>query len=258
MAAAAMSSTAPTVSAAATADRIRSPHRAGRNHSRIRFTYPSWGTAACEPRKRRRIDQVCRVAPAAFANPDTFRGAAQPAAETSVAPDSRGRGRSALRLALQQAAIDEAEDPGEDAFDDGVFDVVFSQHVQMNTADKDAMYREAYRVLDTGGLLAIWDITAAGDTAPRYPLPWADTPAQSRLVSSADLRAVLEGSGFAIDHWDDLTEQAATIMRMVLDAPPNPVGLHAFVPDFATKAEHLTSGLAAGTLRAVRGIARRS
>ncbi|WP_040816611.1 methyltransferase domain-containing protein [Nocardia concava] len=153
------------------------------------------------------------------------------------------------RIVVQQGDVTELP------FADGTFDVVFSQHVQMNIPDKAALYREAHRVLDTAGLLAIWDITSAEDAVPSYPLPWADHPDQSHLITPADLRALLERSSFTIEHWDDLTDQAATIMRMVLATPPNPVGLQVFVPNFAEKIEHLTQGLADGRLRAIRAIA---
>jgi len=39
--------------------------------------------------------------------------------------------------------------------------------------------------------------------------------------------------------------------------PPNPLGLHAFVPDFETKAKNLTAALADGRLRAIQAVARR-
>ena len=45
-------------------------------------------------------------------------------------------------------------------FTDENFQVVFSQHVQMNVADKTRLYQEARRVLVDGGRLAMWDITS--------------------------------------------------------------------------------------------------
>ncbi|MEV6333837.1 class I SAM-dependent methyltransferase [Nocardia vinacea] len=141
-------------------------------------------------------------------------------------------------------------------FADGSFDVAFSQHVQMNVADKDLLYREARRVLVAGGLLAIWDITAGSGGAPDYPLPWAEQPEQSHLVTPTALREAIETAGFVIEQWDDRTAQAAATMRAVLASPPNPVGLQAFVPNFAEKAENLTRGLADGSLRANQVIAR--
>jgi sarcosine/dimethylglycine N-methyltransferase len=141
-------------------------------------------------------------------------------------------------------------------FADASFDVVFSQHVQMNVADKAGLYREARRVLVSGGRLAIWDITSGERGVPDYPVPWADQRGVSHLVTSDKLRGVIESSGFAIDQWNDLTDQAVTTMQMVLTLPPNPLGLHAFVTDFARKAQNLTLALADGRLRVVQGVAR--
>jgi sarcosine/dimethylglycine N-methyltransferase len=138
------------------------------------------------------------------------------------------------------------------------FDVVFSQHVQMNVADKGSLYGEARRVLKPGGRLVMWDITSGGCGDLGYPLPWADQPGLSHLATSADLRAVVESSGFAIEAWNDLTEQAAAIMEMVLSLPPDPLGLHAFVPGFAEKAKNLRTALADGRLRAIQCLARRN
>ncbi|MEC3952607.1 methyltransferase domain-containing protein [Nocardia sp. CDC153] len=156
------------------------------------------------------------------------------------------------RISVRQGDVTELP------FGDDSFDVVFSQHVQMNIADKNALYAEAHRVLNPGGLLALWDITATETGAPRFPLPWADRPEQSHLATPDALRTTIERSGFTIEHWDDLTDQAGQIMRMVLAAPPNPVGLQAFVANFAEKVQNLTAGLADGRLRAIRGIARKS
>jgi SAM-dependent methyltransferase len=144
-------------------------------------------------------------------------------------------------------------------FGDASFDVVISQHVQMNVADKARLYAEARRVLVGGGRLAIWDVTAGGGVGGvgevGYPLPWADHPDRSHLVSAGELRAAIETAGFAIGHWADLTDDAVALMRAVLAQPPAPLGLHAFVPEFAAKAANLTDGLASGRFRVIQAVA---
>lgn len=140
-------------------------------------------------------------------------------------------------------------------FADGAFDVVISQHVQMNVADKARLYSEARRVLAAGGRIALWDIAIGDGGTLGYPLPWADEPDRSHLVTPGELRAVIESAGFAVEHWDDLTGQAAEFMRALLARPADPLGLHAFVTDFDRKVEHLTAALADGRLRAVQGVA---
>lgn len=143
-------------------------------------------------------------------------------------------------------------------FADGTFEVVLSQHVQMNIADKSGLYREARRVLAEGGVLAIWDITRGAHGELEWPLPWADEAAVSHLVTPEELRTTIESSGLVIEQWNDLTDQAGTLMQTVLVRPPGPLGLHTFVPDFARKAHNLTAALTDGRLRAVQGLARAS
>ncbi|MGO9510762.1 MAG: class I SAM-dependent methyltransferase [Mycobacterium sp.] len=144
-------------------------------------------------------------------------------------------------------------------FADNTFQVAISQHVQMNVADKPRLYREARRVLVSGGRLAMWDITrglpAHGDELD-FPLPWADQPTRSHLATPDELRATVESAGFTIEQWNDLTDQAGTLMQAILQQPPSPLGLHAFVTDFARKAENLTHALADGRLRAIQCIGR--
>jgi SAM-dependent methyltransferase len=154
------------------------------------------------------------------------------------------------RISVRRADVTELP------FADGIFDVAISQHVQMNVADKARLYSEARRVLADGGRLAVWDITIGDHGELDYPLPWADQPARSHLVTPDELRAVVESAGFAVEHWNDLTDQAAALMQAMLAQPANPLGLHAFVTDFQRKAENLTHELADGRLRAIQAVAR--
>ncbi|MGA8329554.1 MAG: methyltransferase domain-containing protein [Mycobacterium sp.] len=140
-------------------------------------------------------------------------------------------------------------------FADASFQVAISQHVQMNVADKTRLYQEARRVLVDGGRFAMWDITSGGRGDPDYPLPWADQPELTHLATPEQLRAVVESAGFAVESWNDLTDQAASTMQMFLASPPSPLGLHAFVPAFATKAQNLTAALTDGRLRAIQAVA---
>jgi SAM-dependent methyltransferase len=154
------------------------------------------------------------------------------------------------RISVRQANVTELP------FADGTFDVAISQHVQMNVADKARLYSEARRVLVDGGRLAMWDIVIGEHDELDYPLPWADQPARSHLVTSDELRAVVESAGFVVEHWNDLTDQATALMQAMLAQPANPLGLHAFVTDFKRKVENLTLALADGRLRAIQGVAR--
>jgi ubiquinone/menaquinone biosynthesis C-methylase UbiE len=154
------------------------------------------------------------------------------------------------RISVRQADVTELP------FADGTFDVAISQHVQMNVADKARLYAETRRVLQVDGRLALWDITIGSGDQLDYPLPWADHSARSHLVAPGELHAVVESAGFAVEHWNDLTDQAGALMQALLAQPASPLGLHAFVPDFRRKVENLTQALADGRVRAVQAVAR--
>jgi sarcosine/dimethylglycine N-methyltransferase len=154
------------------------------------------------------------------------------------------------RITVRQADVTDLP------FGDATFTLMFSQHVQMNVADKALLYAEARRVLADGGRLAVWDLVAGGDREPDFPVPWADRPEYSHLTTSDRLRTAIATSGFEIEQWNDLTGQAAAIMQTLLTLPPSPIGLQAYVPGFASKARNLTAALADGRLRAIQGLAR--
>jgi sarcosine/dimethylglycine N-methyltransferase len=154
------------------------------------------------------------------------------------------------RITVRQADVTDLP------FADATFTLMFSQHVQMNVADKALLYQEARRVLAPGGRLAVWDIVTGENGEPDFPVPWADRPEYSHLTTSDRLRTAIATAGFQIEQWNDLTGQAAAIMQTLLASPPSPLGLQAFVPDFASKAGNLTAALADGRLRAIQGLAR--
>jgi sarcosine/dimethylglycine N-methyltransferase len=154
------------------------------------------------------------------------------------------------RITVRQADVTDLP------FEDATFTLMFSQHVQMNVADKALLYGEARRVLADGGRLAVWDVVAGENGEPDFPVPWADRPEYSHLTTSDRLRMAIATSGFEIEQWNDLTGQAAPMMQTLLTLPPSPIGLQAFVPRFEAKAKNLTAALADGRLRAIQGLAR--
>jgi len=85
----------------------------------------------------------------------------------------------------------------------GSFDVVWTEHVQMNIADKRAFYAEMSRVLVPGGRLLFHDIFR-GDGGPlHYPVPWAEESSISFLATPEEVREILESLGFSVLDWED-------------------------------------------------------
>jgi ubiquinone/menaquinone biosynthesis C-methylase UbiE len=128
-------------------------------------------------------------------------------------------------------------------FEDGSFDLVWTEHVQMNIADKRAFYREIARVTRPEGLLLFHDIFR-GDGGPlHYPVPWADEPSISFLAAPGEARQILEDLGFIIHDWVDKSEPSlqwfvAAIEKLKVSGPP-PLGLHLLMGDTAkTKFEN--------------------
>jgi ubiquinone/menaquinone biosynthesis C-methylase UbiE len=139
-------------------------------------------------------------------------------------------------------------------FADASFDVLFSQHVQMNIADKASLYTEARRVLSGGGRLALWDVLAGPEQPIHFPVPWAVEPGLSHLVDAEGLRAITAAAGFEPRAWNDLTETAVEAMDALLAAPSNPLGLQVFVPDLPVKAANLARNLKEGRAMMVQAV----
>jgi SAM-dependent methyltransferase len=139
---------------------------------------------------------------------------------------------------------------------DADFDLVVSQHVQMNIADKSRLYSEARRVLRPGGRLALWDATAGPRQPVLFPVPWADIPERSHLVTPDELATTLQDASFALEVWNDLTEFAVEAMTPIFDAPADPRGLQLLVPDIQTKVRSLLSNARENRLALIQAVAR--
>ena len=117
-------------------------------------------------------------------------------------------------------------------FEPASFDRAYSQNVVMNIADKPGFYREAWRVLKPGALLALSNSAAGPNGVPYFPAPWATTPEESFLSSPAETRLDLERAGFEILRFDDtsarpLAAHKALRERLEREGLP-PLGFHVF------------------------------
>ena len=74
------------------------------------------------------------------------------------------------------------------------------------------------------------------------------------MITPAELRELTTRAGFAITAWNDLTDTAAQAMRAFFAAPANPLGLHVFVPNFATKAANLIANAEQDRIRLIQAV----
>jgi ubiquinone/menaquinone biosynthesis C-methylase UbiE len=86
-------------------------------------------------------------------------------------------------------------------YEDERFDIVWTEHVQMNIADKNRFYSEIARVLKPGGRLLFHDIFRGPGDPPFYPVPWAEDESMSALVTGTEARSIIEQVGLDIDQW---------------------------------------------------------
>jgi SAM-dependent methyltransferase len=115
-------------------------------------------------------------------------------------------------------------------FADGSFELVWTEHAQMNIADKRAFYGELARVLKRGGRLVFHDIFAGNGGPVHFPVPWAETPDISFLAAPPEAFGIVEALSLRFVDRADRTAQAtawfeATLERLRQSGPP-PLGIH--------------------------------
>ncbi len=132
-------------------------------------------------------------------------------------------------------------------FDDETFDGVWMQHISMNIEDKERLFGEIRRVLRSGGRLALHEIFAGSATPQHFPVPWADDPAMSFLMTPEEARRLLSQAGFQELEWNDLSRPSMEWFQQLRaaaaqDGPP-PLALHLIIDNFAEKAANLLRNL---------------
>lgn len=147
-------------------------------------------------------------------------------------------------------------------FANATFDIVWTEHVQMNIADKRRFYSELSRVLVPEGRLFFHDVFQGSAGAPHYPVPWAETEAISFLATPEAVRGVLGNLGFAIVDWEDTSARALAWFAGVADklrtADAPPLGLHLLMGESApAKLRNVIRNLQEGRIVAIQAIAQK-
>ena len=149
--------------------------------------------------------------------------------------------------------------------DDGAFDLAWTIQMQMNIADKPALYKEIHRVLKRGGRFVFQDIALGPRGELHLPVPWASAPEHSHLLYPEDLRRVIADAGFEEVSWRDVSEAHRdwTSRQAAARAdgqPPSrpPVGIHMVLgPDAFQKRKNAGRCLMEHRIGFVQGVFRK-
>ena len=121
-------------------------------------------------------------------------------------------------------------------FERDSFDVVWTEHVQMNIADKQAFYAEIARVLAPRGRLLFHDIFRGEGGPLWFPVPWAEDASISFLASPDAVRDILAALGFSLLDREDKSQQSldwlGAMSERLGSALPS-LGLHLLMGDNA-------------------------
>lgn len=147
--------------------------------------------------------------------------------------------------------------------EDDQFDIVWTEHVQMNIADKKCFYAEIARVLKPGGRLLFHDVFRGGEDPPVYPTPWAEDESLSSLVTGTEARTLMEQVGLKPVQWIDKVAESIDFFKQTLarvkESGPPPLGIHLLMGDNAReKLQNYLCNLSEDRVCVVIGLATRT
>lgn len=145
---------------------------------------------------------------------------------------------------------------------EGKFDAAITLHVAMNIRDRALLYREVARVLKPGADFLSYDVMKGESEDIKFPVPWADTPSMSHLVTPKEMGRLLEKAGFAVGAVEDRSAYGIEFFRKRLATGaaggPPPLGLHLLMGAATRpKLENLLAALEAGAVHPVVMVARK-
>jgi ubiquinone/menaquinone biosynthesis C-methylase UbiE len=140
------------------------------------------------------------------------------------------------------------------------FDIVWTEHTQMNIANKKQFYGELSRVLKPKGRLVFHDVFFGDVKNPHYPTPWAKHEEISSLCTQEEAKTAIEKSNLSINEWIDKSKLSQEFFKGMLkkieeDGPP-PLGFHLLMGETAKiKLQNLARNLEENRTSVVQGTA---
>jgi MPBQ/MSBQ methyltransferase len=137
-------------------------------------------------------------------------------------------------------------------FSDAGFDLAWTQAVWQSVEDKAALSAEIHRVLRPGGRLALLEVIGDGQEL-HYPVPWADGPAASFVLTGDRLASLLQDAGFLVESWRAGEHAQTAIVAAAADAERmaprlSSVGLGLVMPAYQARMAGLAGNVEAGRI----------
>ncbi len=102
-------------------------------------------------------------------------------------------------------------------FEPASFDLVWTQHAQMNIADKAAFFRQIQRVLKKGGRFVYYDIFGASTAGIHFPVPWAEQPESSHLMAHDEIAGHFDPAFWKLAFHQDHTISSKEALKKMLE-----------------------------------------